>query len=237
MNVAIIGTGTMGKLLKNYIEDTDGIFCVAMIDPRREKVEDFPSDIDVIIDFSHPANLSAIEVYATKNNCALVIGTTGHTPEEVLRIRKISGVVPVFYAATLSIGSVLLKKMAVELSEVLSNTYDIEIIEKCHNSKLDAPSGIAKMLADEMDPNGIYEQVHGRKGEKKRNREIGIHSVRCGGIVGEHTVIFAGSNEIIEIKHSMVSKDVITAGAIQASRYVYGKEAGLYDMNDVLFGF
>lgn len=236
MNAVILGAGTMGKVLKSFIEETEGINCVGMIEPLKgEKLTDASEPVDVIIDFSHPENLKMMEDYTKENDCALVIASTGFSQDEVKRIENISQRVPVVFTANYSLGITVMKKVSTELSKILSDSFDIEIIEKHHNKKLDSPSGTAKMLAAAINPDGAFPQIYGREGNQKRGKEIGIHAVRGGTIAGEHTVIFAGPDEIIELTHIAHSKKIFAAGAVKAAKFACGKEAGLYDMNDVLF--
>ena len=123
-----------------------------------------------------------------------------------------------------------------ETAPILKDSFDIEIIEKHHNKKLDAPSGTAKMLADAMNKDGEFNYIYGRSGESKRGKEIGIHAVRGGNIAGEHSVIFAGEDEILEIRHSAGSRKIFAAGAIKAANFILKRKNGLYSMGDVLFG-
>lgn len=242
IRAVVSGYGKMGSLVKQKIEAAEGMECAGVLDPasadadiaacRPEDLEPF----DVIVDFSHPDNLPVIGAYAKRYQAALVIATTGFTADQIRYIEKLSESVPVVYTANCSLGVTVLAKILQEISPALSEAFDIEIIEKHHSLKLDSPSGTAKMLAKAADPEDRFEKVYGRQGNRKRGREIGIHAVRGGSIVGEHTVIFAGEDEILELTHIAGSKQIFANGAVRAIRFIAGREPGLYDMNDVLFG-
>ncbi|MDD4584025.1 MAG: 4-hydroxy-tetrahydrodipicolinate reductase [Eubacteriales bacterium] len=239
IKVALVGTGKMGELIRQKIEDTDGIYFVGAMDPMNPEADHSLTQLgsfDVIIDFSHPDNLKSIGAYAEKHRVPLVIATTGFSNDQILYIKKLAENMPVVYTANCSLGITVLTKVLEEIGQVLSQDFDIEIIEKHHNKKLDAPSGTAKMLAAAVDPHKEYAQNFGRSGNGKREKEIGIHAVRGGNIVGEHTVIFAGEDEILELTHKAGSKQIFANGALKAARFAVNQPPGLYDMNDVLFG-
>lgn len=197
-------------------------------------VNDFSGDADVIIDFSH--HTAAIEVaeYAKKRGIALVMATTGHTDEELAAIKDAANYVPVFMSANMSLGVALLAELAKKTAEVFPDA-DIEIIEKHHNRKLDAPSGTALMIARAIEK--VREGckfVYGRCGQQKREKgEIGIHAIRGGNIVGEHEVIVCTETQIITLKHEAQSRSLFAEGAMAAAAFIYGKSAGFYDMNDI----
>lgn len=246
MNIAIIGKGAMGKLLKELIDKKDGLKCVGIIEPLGgEKLNDIKESIHVIIDFSNPANLNMIEEFARENGCGVVIATTGFSEKQRQQILELSKKVPVVKAANFSLGITVMKKMLTQITPILKDNFDIEIIEKHHNKKLDSPSGTAKMLAEAMNPKGEFDQVYGRKGDGKRGKEIGIHAVRGGTIAGEHTVVFAGEDELLEIKHTAASKKIFALGAIKAAEFIGERLAtganngeisvGMYDIEEVLF--
>ena len=194
-------------------------------------------DVDVVIDFSSPACLESEMKYCLAHNVPAVIAATGYTKEQLDYIDECSKKVAIFRTANFSVGVNLLVKLVKEAAEFLGEQFDIEIVEKHHNLKKDAPSGTALMLADSA--NSAFEDkkpyVCGREGNVgARGREIGIHAVRGGTIVGEHEVMFCGEDEIITLSHSARSKKVFAAGAIRAAKWLAGKPAGLYDMKNVL---
>jgi 4-hydroxy-tetrahydrodipicolinate reductase len=168
----------------------------------------------------------------------VVVATTGHTEDELEMIKNASAKIPVFKTANMSLGINLINSLLRKITPLLYGNYDIEIIEKHHNQKLDSPSGTALLLADTI-KDSIKEEtyyVYGRDGHKKRdNNEIGIHAVRGGSIVGDHDVIFAGTGEVIELTHKAISRDVFAIGALKACEYMATvTDAGLYNMDDVL---
>ena len=140
------------------------------------------------------------------------------------------------FSANYSLGINVMKRVISEITPILEDAFDIEIVEKHHNRKLDAPSGTAKMLLAAADEDGRYDHVFGRDGNRKRGREIGVHAIRGGSIAGEHTVIYAGDDEILEVKHTAGSRKIFAAGALKAAAFAVNAEPGLYNMEDVLFG-
>lgn len=193
---------------------------------------------DVIIDFSHPAALDSLLTYAKESGKPLVICTTGYTSEQIEKIKKASEFSPIFFSGNMSLGINLMIELSKKAQNVFSTNFDVEIIEKHHNQKIDAPSGTALMIADGIssvrcdNPKYIYDRHSYRKPRSKN--EIGIHSIRGGTIVGEHEVIFAGHDEIFSIKHIAQSKEIFATGSINAAIFLKDKPAGLYDMSDML---
>ena len=194
--------------------------------------------IDCIIDFSHPSVFDKVLEYAKANSIPYIICTTGLSKDQKEAFTDAAKVSPIFFSANMSVGVNLITELAKRASKALEENFDIEIIEKHHNLKIDAPSGTALAIADAIsetvsyNPEYVYDRHAVRK--KRSKNEIGLHAVRGGNIVGEHSVIFAGLDEVIEIKHSATSKEVFAQGAIRAARFMYNKKAGLYNMSDVL---
>ena len=190
---------------------------------------------DCIIDFSHHSAVADLLAFAKQGNFPVVIATTGHTEQELNLIHKASASVPVFFSANMSVGIALLVKLA-KITAAAMPGAEIEIIEKHHDRKLDAPSGTAVMLANELKtvrPNSRI--VAGRSGHGKREREdIGIHAIRMGNIVGEHEVIFGTDNQTITLKHEAHDRALFADGAATAAAFLVGKPAGLYDMHSLL---
>ena len=249
INVVISGcNGAMGRMLAKVIDETEDTTIVAGIDKNTNlyknsyPVYESPSLVkekcDVIIDFSSPSNISGLLEYAVNNNVALVIATTGFSDKEENKIKKASKFTRIFKSSNMSLGINVLINLAKQATDTLGNIADIEIIEKHHNKKVDAPSGTAKMIANAINKelDDSMEFNYGRSGndEKRKEKEIGIHAVRGGTIPGEHTVIFAGFDEIIEIKHTALSKKVFAQGSVKAAQYILNKENGLYDMNSLI---
>ena len=237
-------SGSMGKVLtKCANEDSElEIVCGASKDDldvpfkTYHKMSDVEELADVIIDFSHHSTIDDTLSYAIKTKTPIVIATTGFNDEELTKIKKASNIIPIFHSSNMSLGVNVLVKLVKEAAKSL-NGFDIEIIEKHHNKKLDAPSGTAVMIANgvkEVLPDSEY--IYGRHGrsDKRSSNEIGIHAIRGGTIVGEHTTIFAGHDEVVEIKHSAQSKDIFAKGAIAAAKFLVKQEPGYYNMNDML---
>ena len=245
LRVIISGySGSMGKVLtKCANEDSElEIVCGASKDDldvpfkTYHKMSEVEELADVIIDFSHHSTIEDTLSYAIKTKTPLVIATTGFNDEELTKIKKASNIIPIFHSSNMSLGVNVLVKLVKEAAKSL-NGFDIEIIEKHHNKKLDAPSGTAVMIANgvkEVLPDSEY--IYGRHGrsDKRSSNEIGIHAIRGGTIVGEHTTIFAGHDEVVEIKHSAQSKDIFAKGAIAAAKFLVKQEAGYYNMNNML---
>ncbi len=193
---------------------------------------------DVIIDFSNPAALSKTIALAKAQNIPAVIATTGLSAEQMAEVEALAKEVPVFFSGNMSLGINLLTELVKKAAAVLGNDFDIEIVEKHHNQKVDAPSGTALMLANaakeglDFEPEYIYERHSVR--QKRDKKEIGISAVRAGTIVGEHDVIFGGRDEVITLSHLALSKEIFATGAINAAAFLIGKPAGMYSMKDML---
>ena len=205
--------------------------------PVYTRFEDVKQPVDAVIDFSSPSVLDSELKYCIERKIPVVIAATGYTAEQLESIERAAKNTAIFKTANFSLGINLLVRLVKTTAAILGKTFDIEIIERHHNLKADAPSGTALMLADAM--NDVLDQkreyVEGRSGMVgKRGNEIGIHAVRGGTIVGEHEVMFAGEDEIITLSHSARSKRVFAAGAIAAAKWIVGKPSGMYDMNDLL---
>lgn len=235
MRVALVGYGTMGKIVEQKLLDKghsiSGIVSLGLL----EDLKEITNEIDVIIDFSHPSYLDMICTYVKESNTPVVFATTGFSDTQIQQIHDLSKEHAVVYTANFSLGITVFEEVLKQITPILEHDFDIEVIEKHHNKKIDSPSGTAKMLVNALNENNKYEVVNGREGMSKRAKEIGVHAVRGGSIVGEHSVIFAGEDEVFEIKHEAHSKNIFVVGAIQAATFVASKGAGLYNMNDVLF--
>ena len=221
--IAICGAcGKMGRFIYDVISERDDCTVSAGIDKFGEAYADFPV-------VKEPADLPE------KPD---VIATTGYTEEDTAKIHKASEQIPVFFTFNMTLGINLLANLAKTAAKVLGGQYDIEIIEKHHNQKIDAPSGTAIMLADAINEelDNKYHYVYDRHSvrAKREKTEIGMHSVRGGTIVGEHEIIFAGRDEVISLKHEAHSKQVFAVGAVNAGVFLCGKPAGLYAMSDLL---
>lgn len=239
--------GKMGQVITRLISERYDAEIVVGVDPFGgmkntypvyETAADVTEKVDVIIDFSNPASLDGLITYAKKTNTPLVISTTGHSEEQKNKITEAAKQLPVFFTGNMSLGINLMLELVHKAADALEGLFDIEIVEKHHNQKIDAPSGTALMLADSVNSalSEKYEYVYDRecKREKRSKQEIGIHSIRGGTITGEHTVIFAGNDEIIEITHKASSKEIFAVGSIKAAQFMKNKPAGLYSMKHVL---
>lgn len=236
--------GHMGKFVAEAVKKTDDLVIAAGVDKSPEKAE-FPiydsaekvmEKVDVIIEFSFHGAVASILDYAVKNSVPAVLCTTGYTESEAAAIKEASKKTAIFQSANMSVGINLISLLCKLAEETLQN-YDVEIIEKHHNRKLDAPSGTALMLAKAVQSANPELFVNLSRMDEKKPRdkkEIGISSVRGGNIVGEHEVCFIGDNEIITVKHEAVSRAVFADGAVNAARFLVGKSPKIYDMNDML---
>ena len=249
MNVLLNGAmGKMGNEVINAIKNVDDIEIVCGFDRIENLDGDFPiysdinkitENVDVIIDFSTAIAVDRLIDYCLDKKMPVVVCTTGLSDETINKIEEASKHIPIFKSANMSLGinliANLLKKASVILDE---NGFDIEIIEKHHNQKIDAPSGTALLLADaineSMDNKFDYVYDRSKVREKRSNKEIGISAIRGGNIVGEHSVIYAGKDEIIEFTHFAHSKEVFAIGAVKASKFLANKPAGKYDMQDIM---
>lgn len=248
MKIILTGcNGKMGAVLTRCIGEKDGMQVVAGLDivnsndgayPVYADVADVKEQADVIIDFSNPAALSKTIALAKAKHIPAVIATTGLSEQQMADVRALAQEVPVFFSGNMSLGINLLTELVKKAAAILGNEFDIEIVEKHHNQKVDAPSGTALMLANaakeglDFEPEYVYERQSKR--QKRDKKEIGISAVRAGTIVGEHDVIFGGRDEVITLSHLALSKEIFATGAINAAAFLIDKEAGLYSMKDML---
>lgn len=239
--------GKMGRVISQAVAERDDCVVVAGFDLQSGVKENFPvvadprqfdGNADVIVDFSNPAFLTRLLAFAVERKIPAVIATTGMNEDQIAQIKAASEQIPVFFTANMSLGVNLLLSLAKKAEAVLSDGFDVEIVEMHHSTKVDAPSGTALMLADGISevmknrPEYVFDR-HSRR-EKRPKDEIGIHSVRGGTIVGEHEVIFAGKDEVLTLKHSAMSKQIFATGAINAALFITGKDPGLYDMGNLV---
>ena len=239
--------GHMGRAVTAAVSADSRFEILAGVDAREDPSSPFPvhtsfdripGKADVIVDFSHHTVLPALCDYAVRTATPAVICTTGHTPEETELMKRTSEKVGIFFSRNMSLGINLLIRLVRQAARTLGEDYDIEIIEKHHNRKLDAPSGTALMIADavssefEDGKDYVYDRQSVRKARDKR--EIGISSVRGGNIVGEHDVLFCGQNETLTLSHSAASREVFADGALRAAVFMKGRKAGFYTMDDLL---
>ncbi len=239
--------GKMGHAVTRACEMKDALFIAAGVDMVQKEGHSYPvypnpdqikEPIDVIIDFSHPSALTGILDYAVKEKIPLVIATTGLNDAQKELLQQASQTIPVLLSANMSLGIHLILDLAKRAAKILQDNFDIEIIEKHHNQKIDAPSGTALAIADAINsvlPGNQKKYVYDRHSsrQKRTRNEIGMHSIRGGTITGEHTILFAGNDEMIEIKHTAISKDLFAEGALKAAAFLYNKVPGYYEMSDI----
>lgn len=250
MNILLVGcNGKMGNTISRICSDKEGIFITCGLDISKKESQPFPVytdandipstiSIDTVIDFSHPLGVIKTAQFCRNNHKPLVYATTGLDRAGNDLLDELAKSVPVFRSANMSLGVNLMIKLCKQAAEFLCNDFDIEIIEKHHNQKIDAPSGTALKIADEINKslNNSMEYIYDRhsKREKRNKNEIGIHAVRGGNIVGQHDVIFAGLDETITISHGAFSKDIFAQGALRAALFIKDKPAGMYSMDDMI---
>ena len=240
--------GKMGQVITGLVADDPNAQIVAGIDIADNRDNGYPvfTDIkkcdvaaDVIVDFAAAAAVDALLDYSVEKQIPVVLCTTGLSDEQLARVKESSKKVAILKSANMSLGINTLMKLLKDAANVFAPAgYDIEIVEKHHNQKVDAPSGTAIALADSINEarGGEYEYVYDRSQVRKKRdkKELGISAVRGGTIVGEHEVIFAGIDEVIEFKHTAYSKSVFAKGAVEAAKFLAGKPAGMYDMAEVI---
>ena len=239
--------GAMGQVITKLAERKENLKIVAGYDVNTSIKNTYPVfnnlkecnvDIDVIIDFSHPAAFESLLKFAMDKKIPSVFATTGLANSQINTLEAASKNIHIFYAANMSIGVNLLLNLVKKAAKVLEKDFDIEIVEKHHNLKIDAPSGTALAIADAVNSvldekqKYVYDRHSSRK--KRSKKEIGIHAVRGGTIVGEHSVIFAGNDEIIELNHIAMSKEIFAEGSLNAAVFMHGKGAGMYGMDDLI---
>jgi len=228
--------GKMGQTVSNLAQGSKNIEIVYKADIDKP-IKNAPTNADVILDFSTSSALPQVLDFALKNKTPIVLATTGYDEDQLEKIEAASRFVPILRSATMSIGANLLMKLGSLAAGALGDSFDVEILEKHHNKKIDAPSGVALALANSIsnvkkNSQYIYERAS-RRGAREVN-EIGISSIRGGTIVGEHTVLFAGPSEVVELTHKAESREIFAVGALKAVQFIADKPAKLYSMQDVI---
>lgn len=240
--------GKMGQAITTLVQDNNSCEIVAGIDPYTgidnpypvfNTIEECTIKADVIIDFSNTKALHNLLNYAKEKKLSIVICTTGFNEEDVLEIHEASKEIPILYSRNMSLGVNLLINLVKKATSILADAnFDIEIIEKHHNQKLDAPSGTALAFADAinetLDNTYTYKYDRSEDRAKRSKQEVGIHTLRGGTIVGEHSIIFAGQDEIIELNHKAYSREIFAVGAVNAAKFLTGQPNGVYDMGHVI---
>ena len=240
--------GKMGRMITGNVREDENTVMVAGVDSYTEEANDYPVfssidkcdvQVDAVIDFSNSGAVDGLLTYCADNQVPVVLCTTGLTEEQLKRVDEASKKVAILKSANMSLGVNMLLKLLKDATKVLAPAgFDIEIVEKHHNQKLDAPSGTALALADSINEElkNEYKYTYDRSQErrKREKNEIGISAVRGGTIVGEHEIIFAGEDEVVKFKHTAYSRAVFGKGAVEAAKFLAGKAAGMYDMSDVI---
>ena len=240
--------GKMGRMITDIVKNDENAVISAGVDAYTAVPNDYPvfdslekcdADADVVIDFSNAGAVDGLLDYCVEKKLPVVLCTTGLSEEQLEKVKTASRQIPILKSANMSMGINLLLKLLAEAAKVLGPAgYDIELVERHHNQKVDAPSGTALALADSINEalDNKYTYVYDRSQVRKKREkdEIGISAVRGGTIVGDHEVIFAGTDEVIEFKHTAYSRSVFGKGAVEAAKFLAGQEAGMYDMGDVI---
>ena len=239
--------GRMGQAISKIVAEDENAEIAAGLDINKCIENPYPvytnpsecrEDADVIVDFSHPSAFGTLLDFALSRKLPIVVATTGLSDEQRNELVKASESIPVFFSANMSLGINLLIELAKKAEMILGDKFDVEIVERHHNQKLDAPSGtalaIAEAISDTMDAPAefVYDRHSVRR--KRRKNAIGIHAVRAGTIAGDHDVIFAGKDEVIELKHSAASREVFAEGSVRAAHFMNGKAPGYYTMSDLI---
>ncbi|WP_249029263.1 4-hydroxy-tetrahydrodipicolinate reductase [Tannockella kyphosi] len=243
MKAIVVGYGFMGKKVAAKVREQEDMDLLAVVsnffdepapEPMYENLQGCYEVADVIIDFSHPSNLDMVLEYGLKNKTKLVLATTGYNQDQLNKIEEASQEIAIFQSYNTSLGIQMVTKILRTVSkELYDSGFDIEIIEKHHNQKIDAPSGTAKLIYDVIEEEvtntrAVYDRSQTR--EKRKKEEVGIQAIRGGTIFGEHTIVFAGKDEVIEVTHNALSKEVFVQGAISAAKSLENKECGLYTL-------
>lgn len=233
MKVLISGYGAMSKKVEAILISEKIEYDI--VDHQKIKINDIDDDFDVLIDFSNPINLEIILEYGKKTNTPLVIATTGYSQEQLDIIDEYAKYIPILQSYNMSLGIHILNKILAQTMQLIGNDVDIEIIEKHHNKKIDSPSGTAKLLYETVNSGREYILIYDRSKtlKSRKKNEIGMHSIRSGNVYGEHTVMFGIEDEILEIKHTVLSKDVFARGTIKAAFLIQNKKNGRYTLEDI----
>ena len=245
MKAILYGFGAMGQKIyhqmKNFGDSIEAVvsldFPIEIPETKLNSLENYNEQVDILIDFSHPNNLNDILEYAKRTKTRLVLATTGYTDVQLDMIKEASEEIAIFQSYNTSFGiSMLVRILKAVTKDIYDADFDIEILEKHHHRKIDAPSGTAKLLYQVMEQElPELEPVYDRSSlhQKRQHQEVGIQAIRGGTIFGEHSIYFAGLDEIIEIKHTALSRDVFATGAIQAAKTLMTKDKGLYSLKNI----
>lgn len=236
MKILLTGHGKMGRMVEELALQKGWEILAALDGPDAKKLETLEK-ADAVIDFSHPGMLELLADYVRRTGTPLVSGTTGYGEEQFSALRQLGETAPVLYSANYSLGIALMRRILTLFGPALRTDFDVELVEKHHNQKQDAPSGTAKLLADALDPGHTLRRITGRDGfcGARGRDEMGIFALRGGTVAGEHTVYFFGEDETLSITHSAASRRIFAAGAVKAASLLAGKAPGFYTLDEILF--
>ena len=236
MKILITGYGKMGRMVEELAQQK-GWEILAALDGQDAKLLRQLKKADAAIDFSHPAMLDSLADYIRRTGTPLISGTTGYSEEQMDVLRQLGKSAAVLYSANYSLGVALLRRILENFGPMLLADFDVELVEKHHNQKADAPSGTAKMLADALDPHRRLRRISGREGfcGARDRDEMGMFALRGGTVAGEHTLYFFGEDETLSFSHSAASRRIFAAGAVKAAELLAGKDPGFYTLDEILF--
>ena len=237
MKIVLSGYGRMGRMVEEVAAERGHEIIGRMDIGNLEEWAGLPA-ADVVIDFSNPAMQQYVNEYIRRTGAALISGTTGYQAEQMEEMKSLAEYAPVLYSANYSLGVAVFRYLLEQIPEEIKAGFDIEILEKHHNKKVDAPSGTAKMLLAAVDPEHTKKVVSGRNGicGARTTEEIGVMALRGGTVAGEHTVYFFGQDETLEITHRAASRRIFAAGAVHAAEALAGRDKGWYQLDEILFG-
>ena len=236
MKILITGYGKMGHMVEEMARQKGWEILAALSSSDAGELQTLEK-ADVAVDFSHPAMLEPLAAYIRRTGTPLVSGTTGYSEEQMDSLRQLGESAAILYSANYSLGVALFRQILENFGPVLLANFDVELVEKHHNQKMDAPSGTAKMLANALDPEQQLRRISGREGlcGARGRDEMGMFAVRGGTSAGEHTLYFLGEDETLSITHSAASRRIFAAGAVKAAALMTGKSPGFYSLDDILF--
>ena len=233
MKIGVIGDGKMGKRIQEVVQ-TYGDEAVTLTSSLIEtEAFVFTEEPEIMIDFSHPDNLEKLLTYSLQKKLPLVIGTTGYSSEQFQKIQQAGQDIPVLYSSNFSLGVLVMNQLVQQATAALKN-WQIELIEKHHSQKKDAPSGTAKTLIESIQEVRKLTPVYSREKQPRNDDEIGVHSIRVGSLPGEHEVLFATTDEVLSIKHEAFSNRIFADGAVNTAIWLKDQPAGWYQLKDML---
>lgn len=236
IHVALCGYGHMGKMLQQKIKHCHDMEITMIVNRCNEHdLYQLKQPIELMLDFSHPDYFSIVSRYVKYSGCALLSGTTGFSPAQYDHLKSLGNKTRVLHSVNYSLGTAVMLKMIRSITPILADDFDMEIMELHHNQKQDAPSGTAKLMLEAIDRDKKYKVCFGRSGMVgTRQKEIGIHSLRGGSSAGEHSILYLGNDEKLEIKHTAISRQIFAEGALKAAYWLLQKPNGFYDLDQMI---